>query len=88
MTLSQVCGIVVANSSMKLIQPRKTQDESGLIEYDVKDYEGNKRGWVLLDSFTANAMTSVYNAINETQRAKLDSMPALKAINLCWKLIK
>lgn len=86
MTLSQACGLVAAEYSMKLIRARKAQAAGEPIEYDVKAYEGSKKGWTVLDATTACMFTRVYNACNETNRAKLDRLPALKAINVCWRV--
>jgi hypothetical protein len=42
----------------------------------------------LVDSFSASAYVKVYDALNETNRAKLEAMPIGKAMSVVWKFIK
>lgn len=86
MQLHAICQQIVAEKTMKLIRPRKKAHEPGTpYEYDVKDYEGNKRGWTVLDGFTASMFVQVWAQLNDANRAKLAKLPALQAINICWK---
>lgn len=88
MTLSEAAGIVTATQSYKLIRPCKAQAEGAPIQYDVKPYEGAKRGWVLLDGMTAQAVTLVYNALDQARREKFDRMSADRALSVVWKCVK
>jgi hypothetical protein len=49
---------------------------------------GSKRGWTLLDLFTASAIVAVADAVNEKNRAKLDSLPPHRAGLICLELIR
>lgn len=42
----------------------------------------------LVDTFTASAYVKVAEALNETNRAKLEALPLSKAVALVWKLLK
>ena len=42
---------------------------------------------MLLDHFTASAVTQVYDALNDDNKAKLDAMSPEKAASVCFKLI-
>jgi hypothetical protein len=68
-----------------LARPRK--DAPG--EYDCKDFfSGSKRGWVAVDSFTASAVVSVSDQLNETNRAKFHSLSLLRMVDVTWKLVR
>jgi hypothetical protein len=46
------------------------------IEYDAKPWPGgNKRGWVMLDSFTAGHIVAVANGLNPENLAKFSRYP-------------
>jgi hypothetical protein len=49
---------------------------------------GRKRGWSLLDLFSAGAIRAVARALNEENRARLASLPPHKAALVCFKLVK
>jgi len=49
---------------------------------------GSKRGWSLLDLWSAGAIVAVADAINEKNRAKLDSLPPHRAALICLELIR
>ncbi len=58
-------------------------------EYDVKGpFVGNKKGWTLVDLFTANAMLTIYKALSETSKPKFDLLPFAQLVNFTWKNIK
>jgi hypothetical protein len=40
-----------------------------------------------IDAMTASAYVAVWDALNEKNRAHLDSLPLRKAINVVWKLV-
>lgn len=43
---------------------------------------------VMVDSFSASAIIAVYDKLNEANRAKLESLPVVKAASVCFKLCK
>lgn len=84
MTFVEVCR-KVNDEGMMCFRP-KAKDP---LQHDVKDYGERKgKGWTLLDGMTASLCARVYDAVDEENRAKLDSLSALEFINLCWKLVK
>lgn len=58
-------------------------------EYDAKPFfTGSRKGWVALDSFSASAIVAVYDALNETNRAKYTAMPLTIMAGVAFKLVK
>lgn len=55
---------------------------------DGKFGDKRRRGVVLLDAFTANAVATVYNALNEKNRAHMATLPIQKAAEISFKLLK
>jgi hypothetical protein len=43
---------------------------------------------VYVDLFTASACVAVYNALNETNRAKYLALPWPRFINVTWKAVR
>jgi len=85
MKLIDVCNKVVAEKTAALIRPKLGVNH----EYDVKEmFGGKKKGWVLLDLFTASAISKVAAALNETNRAKLNTLPPLRVSSICFQLLK
>ena len=91
MKISEIQRKVVDEKAALLIRPRKThttQDwvKGKVIEYDVKPlFTGKKKGWILLDLFTANAMVTCYEAIKDTE--KWDRIPVNRLVNFVWKVV-
>jgi len=91
MKISEITRQVVTEHSAVRIRYRKQAHVPGQpIEYDVKDmFGGNNRGWVLLDATTANAMNTIYNALEkEETRSKWDTIPVQKLVDFTWKNIR
>lgn len=66
---------------------RPTKDRPG--EYDVKPYfTGGHRGWIALDHFTASAIVTVYDALNEVNRERFGKLNLVKMASVAFKLIK
>lgn len=85
MTNIEVARKVVAEKQAHLFRERK--DATG--QYDAKSYDGgSKRGWVILDGFTASAIVQVHDALNEQNRAKYAAMPIQKMAAVAFKLMK
>ena len=76
----------VLNDGCQLARPRKNTPG----EYDCKHFAegGNKKGWAYVDNFTASAVMNVFNALNETNQAKLSKLPLNRIVDICWKLVK
>ena len=47
----------------------------------------NKKGGILLDAFSASAMVQVYDALNETDREKLNGMDVRVAHKIVFQLL-
>ena len=58
-------------------------------EHDCKSfhYGGSKKGWIYLDSFTASNVINVYNAVKEEHKQRLEKLPLIKLIDICWKVV-
>ena len=69
-----------------MLRPRKLEWVKGEPkQYDVKPlFTGNKKGWVMLDHFTASAMQTVYDALKPENQSKWDNIPVWKLIDLTW----
>lgn len=66
---------------------RQRQDDP--LQYDVKPmFTGKRRGWFYLDSFSASAIVAVYDALNETNRAKFERMRIDKMAGLAFRFVK
>jgi hypothetical protein len=73
---------IAVHDGAQLFRPRKEQ----VGQYDVKPYfSGNKRGWVALDSFSASAIVQVYDALNETNKAKFAALAIQKMAAVAFK---
>lgn len=84
MTFSQIAQAVVEQKQCHVFRPRL--NEPG--QYDAKAWGtgGRKKGWTLLDSFSASAVCAVYNAINDENKAKLEKLPPVRIVSICFKL--
>lgn len=82
-------GIEVArlaqNDGVQLFRARKDNP----LDYDAKPYFcGRKGGWVILDSFSASAIVQVYDALNETNRTKYETLSLQKMAKVAFKFVK
>lgn len=89
MTISEVIK-KISDEGAQLIRPRDAICLKGeVIKYDVKPlFSGNKKGWVILDGFTASAMLVTYNALSEQNRKRYDAVPLSRLIDFTWKNVK
>lgn len=88
MTISVIAQKTVTEGA-QLIRVRERNPETKVIEYDCKPiFTGSKRGWTMLDSFTAGAIMAVYNALNETNRPKLDTIRLPRLLDFVWSHVK
>ncbi len=59
------------------------------LEYDVKPYfTGNKRGWVVLDHFTASAVLAVYKALDDQKKTVFETWSLQQQVKLAWKCVR
>jgi hypothetical protein len=54
----------------------------------VADHQCAKVEGVLVDATTANVVVQVFDALNETNKAKFAALPVAKMANLAWKFVK
>lgn len=85
MTALEVAQKVATRRQALLVRERK--GEPG--RYDAKDLaDGSKRGWVILDGWTASAIVRVYEALNQDNKKAFAAMSLIKMANVALKLIK
>lgn len=85
MTAVEVCRKIVETSGALLTRP--TEGQPGM--YDTKPFfQGSKRGWVLVDLFSASVYLKVHDALNDTNRAKFAEMDLIKAVKIAYKLLE
>lgn len=53
----------------------------------VKEHQYQKIEGVLVDVVTANAILTIYDAINETNKAKFIALPIDKMASVAWKFL-
>lgn len=79
------CAKQAASEGAQLLRARKK--EPG--QYDCKPiFTGSKRGWFVLDSFSASAIVAVWNALNEENRAKFERLHVVSMAKLAFKFVK
>ena len=54
----------------------------------VQNGQHEKYKGMMLDTFTASAIVKVYDAVNDSNKKKLDSLKLPKLVNIVWKLLK
>ena len=57
-------------------------------ELQAQPWDGNKKGWTILDATTANAFVCVYNHLRQDQKEKLLGMEPFRALDIAWKTLK
>lgn len=88
MTISAITKQIVADRGAQLVRVRE-KDASGNWQYDCKPlFTGKKKGWFVLDLFTASAVQAVYNAINEGNRTKFDCIALPRLLDFVWKSVR
>jgi len=87
MTITDIAKQVVQERSA--VQVRFRSGGKGEVrEYDMKPlFTGRKRGWVLVDMQTANAILTVYEGLREDLRARVDTVPMGQLVEFCWKAV-
>lgn len=86
MKISAIIQKIVSEKTAVLIRPRQRINPSEPWEYDVKDmFTGKKKGWILLDLFTASRMQVVKDALKPESQEKFDAISLMKLVNFCMK---
>ena len=80
MLLNQVVKEVLNASQFLYVK----QNKDGLYTISEQD----KNGYMMIDLYTASAINTVYNAINKRNQDRLNTMPIIQAVNLCFKVLK
>lgn len=66
---------------------RESKTVSG--QYDIRDLEsGTKKGWTIMDGYTASAIVAVYSALNEANKIIYAALPLNKMATVAFKLMK
>lgn len=77
---------LVLKKGAQLLRPKK--DAPGN-QYDAKPlFTGKRRGWIILDSFSASALVAVHDALPEEKRAVFANAPVTRALTLAWRCVK
>jgi hypothetical protein len=87
MTIIEVAKLVTDQKECHQIRERKNEPH----RYDVAPVfprQKRGRGWILLDLFTASAITAVANALSEPSRARYQDLELSRLITITWKLVK
>jgi hypothetical protein len=86
MTAIEVCRQAKENGA-QLFRFRKGTEQAP--EYDCKPWAtGNKRGWVILDSFSASAIVAVHDNLSPDNQTKYNKLPISKMAEIAFKLLK
>lgn len=93
MTLLDAARVVVETKTAHLVRRRQMMRlENGAtvlqVAYDAKpiDLHGRRRGWVLLDLYTASAIVAAAARLSEQQRRQLETLPVGAAASICLRL--
>lgn len=82
MKFLEAAKMVVESKTAHLIRPRKGED----MEYDAKPiFTGSKKGWTLLDTFTASAITSVAAIASPSTKDLMNSLKPSVVASVAFK---
>jgi len=70
----------------KLVEAKETPVE--VARRIVQNKQHEKYKGMMLDTFTASAIVQVYDAVNDANKKKLDSLKLPKLVKLVWKVMK
>lgn len=93
MHVIEICRKAAKDGAL-MVRPCKKQEtrdcEGKLLpEYDVKElFTGKKRGWVILDSFSASAVVAVYEALSAENKAKANRIPLMRLVDFAFQHVK
>lgn len=80
---------LVRTEGAQLIRNRKEEHIKGNDwQYDTKPlYTGSKRGWQIIDSYSASALLAVYNGLNADNQSKFARVHINKLLDFCWSKV-
>lgn len=53
----------------------------------IENYQYEKIDGVIVDAMTADAIITIYDAVNETNKAKFIALPIEKMAKVAWQLV-
>lgn len=84
---------VLESKTAHLFRPRAGLDPPVSLRgrgwlYDAKPYHarGNKRGWIMLDLYSASLVVQVHDALSEANRAKYGGFPLTRMVTVACTL--
>lgn len=88
MTISVITQQAATEGAV-LMRYRGKSATTGNHEYDVKPlFTGKKKGWMIMDAFTASSVQAVYKSINEENRARFDRIHISRLLPFVWKSVQ
>jgi hypothetical protein len=92
MKASEIAAQVTQTKTAHAMRLRRNQviEKGKPIEYDAQPYfeTGKKKGWIILDLFTASMLVKVHAALNEKSRSTWDNIAINKLIDFGWSCVK
>ena len=96
--LSKVVGQIEKNASIRMTaESVGVKDKSSLneaksiipqLEKIVQDKQHAKIKGKIVDLFTASMIMKIYNAVNDSNKKRMDNLPLEKLVNLAYKMMK
>lgn len=92
MKISEIAEKVTITKTAHAIRLRRNQEivKSQPIQYDAQPFykTGNKKGWIILDLFTAQMLVQVRAALKAENQSTWDNIPINKLIDFGWSMTK
>lgn len=101
MTAMELVRWVVANHQYRKFKPHETErskvwalnydddvDEIGEDDEENTRAVSSRKGYTLLDGWTAQHVLQVYEACNEANKTKLDGFSLLGLVNSTWRVLE
>ncbi len=89
MTISEIVKQSQDSGAVLIRYRANSHKETGTAQYDCKPmFTGSKKGWMLMDAFTASALLAVFNALKPESQARFDNIPLGKLVDFAWKQVK
>ena len=84
MNIYEVAKKSVNEGSFQKIRPTREKP----YEYDLQPdhWQGNNRGWALIDTFTSSAIVQIYENIQPENQIKYVNMPLNKVLDITWSI--